>query len=123
MNVVSRGWQRMGLALFLGRFNKSFTRIRLLRGKKSGDYSRYCRASQPRVLVNQTFVVDGYREVFIINILASGGDEGVQLLNDDLVSICDGRQQLVQQRSDQEKLVCKSSVVMQRYKQDIINDF
>ena len=54
----------------------------------------------PRVLVHQAPVVHSYGEVFIVNILAGGGDAGVQLLNDDLVSICDGRQQLVQQRSE-----------------------
>ena len=54
----------------------------------------------PGVLVHQTLVVHRDSKVFIIDILTGGGDTGVQLLNDDLVSICDGGQQLVHQSSE-----------------------
>ena len=70
-------------------------------GSLSGQIQQVPHQDQtPRVLVHQTLVVHSYCEVFIVNILAGGGDAGVQLLDDDFVSICDGRQQFVQQRSE-----------------------
>ena len=56
----------------------------------------------PGVLVDKEIVVDDNMIVIIIDILARGGDTGVQLIDHELVPICHDGQEMVEQRPGRE---------------------